>query len=117
VRIVLPNREGLLRESMYATVVIDATAASRTSALSVPESALIDSGRVQVVLIAKGQGQFVPRTVRIGARGDGRVQILSGLEIGEQVVAGANFLIDAESNMRAALRTFAADKNKAGDAQ
>jgi Cu(I)/Ag(I) efflux system membrane fusion protein len=116
VRIVLSNKEGLLRESMYATVVIGAGATTGQLALSVPDSSVIDSGGAQVVLIAKGQGQFEPRPVRIGARGDGRVQILSGLKPGEQVVAGANFLIDAESNLRAALRTFAADKNK-GDAQ
>jgi Cu(I)/Ag(I) efflux system membrane fusion protein len=117
VRIVLPNKEGLLRESMYATVAIDTGTTTGQAVLSVPDSAIIDSGSAQVVLIAKGQGQFEPRPVHIGTRGDGRVQILSGLKPGEQVVAGANFLIDAESNLRAALRTFAADKNKAGDAQ
>ena len=78
----------------------------RPAVLSVPDSAIIDSGNAQVVLIAKGQGQFEPRPVHIGARGDGRVQILSGLKPGEQVVVGANFLIDAESNLRAALADF-----------
>jgi Cu(I)/Ag(I) efflux system membrane fusion protein len=117
VRIVLSNKEGLLRESMYATVAIETGATTDQAGLSVPDSAIIDSGSAQIVLIAKGQGQFEPRPVRIGARGDGRAQILSGLKLGEQVVAGANFLIDAESNLRAALRTFAADKNKAGDAR
>jgi Cu(I)/Ag(I) efflux system membrane fusion protein len=116
-RIVLPNKEGLLRESMYATVTIEAGASTTQAVLSVPDSAIIDSGSAQVVLIAKGQGQFEPRPVHVGARGDGRVQILSGLKPDAQVVIGANFLIDAESNLRAALRTFAADKNKAGDAQ
>jgi Cu(I)/Ag(I) efflux system membrane fusion protein len=117
VRIVLANKDGLLRESMYATVTIDPGVASSMSALSVPESAVIDSGGAQIVLVAKGQGQFEPRPVRIGVRGNRVVQILSGLKPGEQVVAGANFLIDAESNLRAALRTFAADKSKTGDAQ
>jgi Cu(I)/Ag(I) efflux system membrane fusion protein len=117
VRIVLPNKEGLLRESMYATVAIEAGVATGQAVLSVPDSAVIDSGSAQVVLIAKGQGQFEPRPVHVGARGDGRVQILSGLKPDEQVVTGANFLIDAESNLRAALRTFAADKNKTGDVQ
>lgn len=117
VRIVLSNKDGLLRESMYAIVKIEAGATTGQPTLSVPDSAIIDSGGTQVVLIANGQGQFEPRPVRTGARGDGRVQILSGLKPNEQVVAGANFLIDAESNLRAALRTFAADKNKAGAAQ
>jgi Cu(I)/Ag(I) efflux system membrane fusion protein len=79
----------------------------------VPDSAIIDSGTAQIVLIAKGQGRFEPRPVHIGARGNGTTQILGGLKPGEQVVVGANFLIDAESNLRAALQTFTADKDKA----
>ncbi len=70
-----------------------------------------------MVLVTKGQGRFEPRTVKIGARGDGQVQILSGLKPGEQVVVGANFLIDAESNLRAALQTFTSDQSKNGTAQ
>lgn len=118
VRIVLPNRDGLLRESMYAAVTIDAAAGSG-QVLVVPDSAVIDSGAGQAVLVAKGQGRFEPRPVHIGVRGDRVVQILGGLQSGEQVVVGANFLIDAESNLRAALQTFNADKTKsaAGDTQ
>ncbi|MBI1331208.1 MAG: efflux RND transporter periplasmic adaptor subunit [Alphaproteobacteria bacterium] len=107
VRIVLPNPELALRESMYATVDIQAKALANTGPmLVVPDSAIIDSGARQVVLIVKGQGRFEPRVVRIGARGDGFTQVVSGLSDGEQVVTSANFLIDAESNLRAALRAF-----------
>ena len=113
VRIVLSNRDGRLRESMYATVAIDAAAGSDQSVLAVPDSAVIDSGVRQTVLVAKGQGRFEPRAVRIGARSGGEVQILSGLTAGEEVVVGANFLIDAESNLRAALQTFSSDKSAA----
>ncbi|HKQ11008.1 MAG TPA: efflux RND transporter periplasmic adaptor subunit [Rhizomicrobium sp.] len=113
VRIVLSNRDGRLRESMYATVAIDAAAGSEQTVLAVPDSAVIDSGARQTVLVAKGQGRFEPRTVRIGARSGGEVQILSGLTAGEEVVVGANFLIDAESNLRAALQTFSSDKGAA----
>lgn len=112
VRIVLPNKDGLLRESMYAAVAINAPADVSGPVLIVPVSAIIDSGTAQVVLVARGQGRFEPRPVRIGARGDGTAQILSGLEPGEEVVVGANFLIDAESNLRAALQTFTSDKAK-----
>ena len=112
VRIVLSNKDGLLRQSMYASVLIDAAVAQTGSVLVVPDSAIIDSGSAQVVLIAKDQGQFEPRPVHIGARGDGTTQILSGLKPGEQVVVGANFLIDAESNLRAALKAFTSDKDK-----
>lgn len=106
VRIVLPNRDGRLRESMYATVAIEVPAAAGKEMLAVPDSAVIDSGTQQVVLVAKGGGRFEPRTVRIGAQGDGYTQILSGIKAGEKVVVGANFLIDAESNLRAALASF-----------
>ena len=112
VRIILPNKDGLLRASMYAAVSIDAAAADAGPVLLVPDSAIIDSGTAQIVLIAKGQGRFEPRPVHIGARGNGTTQILGGLKPGEQVVVGANFLIDAESNLRAALQTFTSDKDK-----
>lgn len=105
-RIVLPNPDGLLRESMYATVDISAPAATGGSVLVVPDSAILDSGTQQVVLVARGQGRFEPRAVRTGAHGDGYTQILDGLKAGEQVVVSANFLIDAESNLRAALQAF-----------
>lgn len=111
VRIVLPNAEGALRESMYATVAIATPSMSGESILAVPDSAVIDSGTRQVVLVEKGPGRFEPRAVRIGARGDGYAQVLSGLRANERVVTSANFLIDAESNLRAALQAFAAGRN------
>lgn len=111
VRIVLPNPNLSLRESMYATVEIEA-AASPGNMLVVPDSAIIDSGVSQVVLVVQGQGRFAPRAIKVGARGDGYTQVLSGLKPGEQVVVSANFLIDAESNLRAALQSFTAAKGK-----
>jgi Cu(I)/Ag(I) efflux system membrane fusion protein len=111
-RIVLPNPDGLLRESMYATVDISAPAAKGGPVLVVPDSAILDSGTQQVVLVARGQGRFAPRAVRTGAHGDGYTQILDGLKAGEQVVVSANFLIDAESNLRAALQAFATGNAK-----
>jgi Cu(I)/Ag(I) efflux system membrane fusion protein len=104
VRIVLPNKDVSLLGSMYASVAIDTPATGST--LAIPDSAVIDSGTRQVALVAKGEGRFEPRAVRLGAEGDGYRQVLSGLRAGEQVVTGANFLIDAESNLRAALATF-----------
>lgn len=106
VRIVLPNPGGELRESMYATVAIATPAMTEKAILVVPDSAVIDSGTRQVVLVEKGPGRFEPRAVQIGARGDGYAQVLSGLRANEQVVTSANFLIDAESNLQAALQAF-----------
>jgi Cu(I)/Ag(I) efflux system membrane fusion protein len=107
VRIVMPNPNGLLRESMYATVMIEVPATGGGQAFAVPDSAVIDSGTRQVVLVVKGPGQFEPRAVKVGGYGDGYAQVLAGLKPGENVVTSANFLIDAESNLRAALRAFA----------
>jgi Cu(I)/Ag(I) efflux system membrane fusion protein len=115
VRIVVPNKDYLLRADMYATVAIGA-APSMGSMVAVPNSAIIDSGTRQVVLVVRGAGRFEPRAVRLGARGDGYTEILSGLNEGEQVVTSANFLIDAESNLRAALQAFTAGDTKKPDA-
>jgi Cu(I)/Ag(I) efflux system membrane fusion protein len=112
VRIVMPNTDRLLRAQMYAAVAIDAQVISSTSTLAVPDSAIIDSGAAQAVLVVKGEGRYEPRNVRVGARGDGYTQILAGLAAGEQVVVSANFLIDAESNLRAALQAFATGASK-----
>ncbi len=105
-RIVLPNTDGVLLAQMYANVEIEAPAGDKP-VLSVPNSAVLDNGTRQVVLVAAGEGRFEPRTVRLGIRSDDRVQVLSGIGPGDRVVVGANFLIDAESNLRAALQGFA----------
>ena len=60
----------------------------------------------QVVLVAKGDGRFEPRAVELGRRGEAYTEITSGLELGEEVVVSATFLIDAESNLKAALQSF-----------
>jgi len=113
VRIVTPNPDGALRAGMYASVEIEAPAGSASGpALAVLSSAVIDSGRQQVVLVERGEGRFEPRKVRLGAEGDGYAQVLDGLKPGERVVVGANFLIDAESNLRAALQAFSAPKEQ-----
>lgn len=105
VRIVLSNQDGLLRQSMYANVTIDTPATARQSVV-VPDSAIINNGTTQVVLVAHGAGRFEPRAVKLGMQGDGYTEILSGVKPGEQVVVGANFLIDAESDLQAALQAF-----------
>ena len=81
--------------------------AARTAPVTaVPDSAIIDSGTRQVVLVAKGEGRFEPRAVKLGRRGEGYVEVTEGLKQGEEVVTSATFLIDAESNLRAALQAF-----------
>lgn len=105
VRIELPNRDGALKPSMYATVEIG-IAAGAGKVLTVPTSAVIHSGTREVVLVLLAEGRFEPRSVKLGMQGDEHVQILEGVAEGEKVVASANFLIDAESNLRAALSSL-----------
>jgi membrane fusion protein, copper/silver efflux system len=74
--------------------------------LAVAESAVLDSGTRQAVLIDKGDGRFEPRDVKLGHRGGGYVEVRDGISEGDLVVVSANFLIDAESNLKAALKGF-----------
>lgn len=111
VRIVLPNPEGSLRADMYATVEVESGMASEPR-IAVPESAVLNNGTKQTVLVERAEGRFEPREVRVGAMADGYYEVLEGLQPEERVVVGANFLIDAESNLRAALRAFAEPEEK-----
>ena len=112
VRIEVKNPEHRIKHEMYADVEIDVGAGDQAR-LSVPTSAVIDSGARQVVLIDRGEGRFEPRAVKLGMRGDGFVEVLEGLKEGEHVVVAANFLIDAESNLKAALAGFSAEPKPA----
>lgn len=105
VRIDVANPDGALRADMFATVrfMLPATA----DAIAVPNSAIIDSGTRQVVLVAKENGRFDPREVATGTRSDGYTAITKGIADGENVVVNAAFLIDAESSLKAALQSFA----------
>jgi Cu(I)/Ag(I) efflux system membrane fusion protein len=106
VRIEIPNPDELLKAGMYASVEIAAPLGPK-EVLAVPESAVLDSGSRQVVLVDHGDGRFEPRPVSLGGRAEGYVAVLDGVEAGESVVVSANFLIDAESNLKAALASFA----------
>ena len=90
---------------MYATVGLKGPVGAGP-VLAVPDSAVLDSGTRQVVLVDHGEGRFEPREVTLGAAVDGYEEITGGLKPGESVVVAANFLIDAESNLKAALRAF-----------
>ena len=98
VRIELANARQLLKPAMFAQVEIQAGATAQV--LTVPDSAVIDSGTRRIVLIQHGEGRFEPREVKLGARSANYVEVLEGLGAGEQVVVAANFLIDAESNLK-----------------
>jgi Cu(I)/Ag(I) efflux system membrane fusion protein len=108
VRIELDNPKRHIRHEMYADVEIE-TGSEDEPRVAVPNSAIINSGNRQVVLVARGEGRFEPRPVTLGLRGDSYTEIKEGVAPGEEVVVAANFLIDAESNLKAALAGFTAD--------
>ncbi len=111
VRIEIPNPDLLLKLDMYATVEI-AAPVDAAPVLAIPDSAVLDTGTKQTVLVDRGEGRFEPRAVKLGPKADGHVAVLDGVAEGEKVVVGANFLIDAESNLRAALQNFAAPQDQ-----
>ena len=112
IRVEVANPDEVLRPEMYVDAEIET--GTPEPVLAVPESAILDSGARQAVLIAKGDGRFEPREVKSGRRGGGYVEIVKGVAEDEAVVTSANFLIDAESNLKAALQGFAATDNPAG---
>ena len=101
VRVALPNPDGALRPGLFGDVIL--TAASAEPVLTIPRSAVIDSGTRQVALVQIAEGRFEPRSVVLGRRSGDNVEVLDGLTEGERVVVSANFLIDAESNLQSAL--------------
>jgi len=103
VRVELPNADGLLRPGLYGSAAL-AAADGEPPRLAVPDSAILDSGTRQLVLVRLSEGLFEPRPVKLGRKADGYVEVLDGLALGETVVTSANFLIDAESNLKAALQ-------------
>lgn len=121
IRIEIDNPGHRIKHEMYADVEID-TGAGAEPRIAVPNSAIIDSGDRQVVIVARGEGRFEPRDVKLGQRGDDYTEIVHGIAAGEDVVVAANFLIDAESNLKAALAGFTADSGaprqpKSGEAE
>jgi multidrug efflux pump subunit AcrA (membrane-fusion protein) len=103
VRVQLENPGLRLKPDMYANAQIRIPFPDR---LAVPESAVLDSGTRQIAFIASGDGFFQPREVRLGQRADGYIEILDGLSEGEQVVVAANFMVDSESQLKAALNAM-----------
>jgi len=112
VRVELANPGMLLKPAMFAQVEV--AVPSKGSVVTVPVSAVIDSGTRQIVLIQKGEGRFEPREVKLGGRSDTSVEVIEGVKEGEQVVVAANFLIDAESNLKAAIGGFSSAPSATG---
>jgi RND family efflux transporter MFP subunit len=103
VRYEFANPGGRLKPGMFATVEISAPGGS---GVTVPADAVLDSGAEQLVFVAKGDGVFEPRKVKVGRGFGDRTQILDGVKAGEQVAMGATFFLDSESQLRGSLQGF-----------
>jgi Cu(I)/Ag(I) efflux system membrane fusion protein/cobalt-zinc-cadmium efflux system membrane fusion protein len=110
VRIEVANPGLKLKPEMFANLEIHVDYGTK---LTVPSDAVLDAGDTKIVFVAKGDGYFEPREVKLGVRGQDMYEVLGGLSDGENVVTSANFLIDSESSLKAALsrmtRTAAGD--------
>jgi Cu(I)/Ag(I) efflux system membrane fusion protein len=101
VRVELANPGQRLKPAMFAQVEL--SVGGKAPVLTVPDSAVIDTGTRRIVLVQVQEGRFEPREVKLGGRGENFVEVLEGVREGEQVVVAANFLIDAESNLKAVI--------------
>lgn len=110
-RLEFPNHDYELKPGMYANVIIKTDPIK--DALVVPTEAVIRSGKRNVVFIARGEGRFEPRNVKIGEENEqGELRIISGLLEGEEIVTSAQFLFDSESRLQEAIQKMLAEKRK-----
>jgi len=110
IRMEFPNPNWELKPDMYANVKIESEIAK--NALAIPEEAVIFSGERQIAIVAKGNGYFEPREIKLGVDTGEYFQVLEGLHEGERVVTSANFLIDSESKLKEALSKMLGHKIK-----
>ncbi len=104
VRLEMANPGFKIKPGMYANIEIESVISRK--AVAVPEDAVLDTGERQAVIIDVGTGRFKMQDVKVGLKGEGYYQILSGLAPGWKVVTSANFLIDSESSFRSTAQTM-----------
>jgi len=97
IRLKLSNPGGHLKPQMFANVAIKVHGGKR---LTIPETAVIDTGRGMVVYVDLGNNEFEPREIKTGLRAGGYIEVVRGLKKGDKVVSSANFLIDSEAQLK-----------------
>jgi len=100
VRVELDNPKGELKPEMFADVTLHGPT---REVLQVPDDAVLESGARSIVFLDLGDGKLLPREITVGDRGNGLFEVRSGLQPGDVVARGANFLLDSESRLRAAI--------------
>ncbi len=113
IRIDIPNNNDLLKPAMLANVVI--SGANLGDFPVVPENAVLRGGKKDVVIVALGNGKFKPQEIELGNYSKGYYQVLNGLSEGTDIVTSAQFMIDSESNLKAAVSQYTSDSNKESD--
>ena len=103
VRVGLDNNDGFLRPEMYAHIHLEADLGNR---LLVPESAVLYAGQSRVVFLDLGEGKLTPRKIKTGQRNRQWIEVLEGLNEGDKVVTSGNFLIAAESKLKAGVEQW-----------
>lgn len=97
VRSEVSDKDNLLKPQMYTEVVI---LSSLGKVLSIPKSAVLDTGKKQIVYVKVAESRFSPRIVKIGRETDEFYEVLSGIQPNEEIVIGANFLLDSEAKLK-----------------
>jgi membrane fusion protein, copper/silver efflux system len=110
-RITVPNSDGRIKPGMYATVVLNS---STQSALTVPRSAIVQTGERALVFVDAGNGRLTPDTVTLGRTGGDYVEVLTGLRSGQRVVTSAQFLIGSESNLGEVMKSMIGMRGQGG---
>src|SRR6266550_9031155 len=113
VRLIFPNPGLKLTPGMFVNAVLQVRAGTQ---LVIPASGILQSGTRQVVFVNRGDGYLEPREVELGTRAGEDFVVLKGVKEGEEIVTSANFLIDSESQLQAALGSFAPPPPGAGSA-
>lgn len=98
VRIIVDNKDGLLRPASYASVTFASGLASEQ--ITVPSEAVLRNSEGEHVIVALGNGKFQARNIKTSGTSAGRTEIISGLQEGDDVVVSAQFLIDSESSLQ-----------------
>ncbi len=110
VRFNIPNYNDQLKPSMFANIVINGKNLGDYPVI--PEQAVLRTGQKDIVILSLGDGKFKPVEVKLGDYSDGYYQVLDGLTAGNEIVTSAQFLIDSESNLKAALSQFSSESSK-----
>ena len=110
VRIDIKNRNNELKPSMFGSVTINGKPFGELP--TIPESAVIRSGKRNIVILSLGEGRFKPIEVTKGLYSQGYYQVLSGLKMNDMIVSSGQFMIDSESNLRSAINMLSSANTK-----